>query len=156
MHRPFAIWRPRAKPLLIWIAPWLLLPFAVGGILFTVLALVDGLGFGETPTPLVYYVVISIVILSFATLGIGAVALHREWPSARWILTLAPWAATGLVFMAARWSWLDDGFIAAEPHAPLSMLWYLLVPLYFFGYPPVRRYYAELAARQQATPSSPT
>jgi hypothetical protein len=142
--------------LLIWIGPWLLLPLAVGGSLFTALALVDGLGFGETPTPLVYYVVISIVILYFATLAIGAVALHREWPAGRWILTLAPWAATALVFITARSSFLDDGFIAVEPHARLSMLWYLLVPLYFFGYPPVRRYYAELAARQQATPSSPT
>lgn len=88
--RPYAIWTRRGKPFLVWIAPWLLVPYGLGGILFTLLITFESLRAPMGPggaTPAGQYVAIVTGFVYSAAIILGGYGLYRERLWARWLLT---------------------------------------------------------------------
>jgi hypothetical protein len=152
-YRPYAIFRERRKPFLIWAAPPFLALYAGSALLFMVLVLLDGgpasaqiaghdVGLWEVLL-LAYPAGVAATVL----LLMGAWGLLVERPWAR--LALTYWSLTALLAGLILASLGTPGPLdLARAVYPGAVIWYGAVFWYLHCYGPVRRYYAELAERQ--------
>lgn len=139
-----------SKPLLIWIAPWLLIPWVFGALAFTVVVLANwGEGtlvaagttitsVGQLSVVLPFFLAWTIVILA------GCIGLYRERRWARPVIGLVP------VCLAAGWG---AAVLVLSPSVTSNVVFETILPpfaqslvvaWYMYGYSTVRQYYHQL------------